>query len=542
VLQKQWNDITDVVVIGSGASGLCAALAASHEGAKVAVLERSDKFGGTSAVSGGVPWIPNNHHMHEVGSTDSRDEALTYLRSLSLGRMDSALIETYVDTAPKMLRFLETETLLRFRALKLPDYHPEFPGGKIGRSMAPALFPAGELGELRSALRPGPTFPIPMTMADMDDGVNLLDPAIIGDRLAKGLVGTGNALIAGLLKAAMVRSISLNREVRVRRLIIDKGVVVGVEADRGGEKISVGARRGVIIASGGFEWNAELMRDLLRGPVDGPLSPPYNEGDGMVMAAEAGAAMANTAEAWWMPMMQIPGESYEGREFNRLTAAERCSRGAIIVNSAGKRFVNEAHNYNDIGLAFHNFDPVTFSYPNLPAWVVVHQGYLDRYPFLTRLPGDPVPKWLEQAPTLSDLAQKIGISPQGLEETVVRFNAAASRGDDPDFQRGQSIYDQYFGDPKFEGPYRTLGPLDEPPFYACRIRSGVLGTKGGPKTNERAEVQSVRGLRIEGLYAAGNASASMTGMSYPGAGATLGPAMTFGYIAGCAAAAIPNRF
>src|SRR5690606_6927037 len=161
--------------------------------------------------------------------------------------------------------------------------------------------------------------------------------------------------------------------------------------------IRIAARRAVVIASGGFEWNAELTRTLLRGPVEGPLSPPLNEGAGFLMAAEAGAAMTNTAEAWWMPMIQIPGEEYEGRPLSRLTSSERTSPGAIIVNRAGKRFVNEAQNYNDVGRALHNFDPGTFDYPNLPAWVIVHQGYMDRYPFLTRFPGDPVPNWMVQA-------------------------------------------------------------------------------------------------------------------------------------------------
>jgi len=348
--------------------------------------------------------------------------------------------------------------------------------------------------------------------------------------------------MAGLLKAAVDRSVTLLRGVRARRLVMKDGAVIGVEGEQNGQNVRVGARRGVVLASGGFEWDEGLTRDLLRGPVDGPLSPPFNEGDGLVMASEVGAALANTAEAWWMPMMQIPGEEYEGRQLNRLTSLERCGRGAIIVNRAGKRFVNEAHNYNDVGRAFHNFDPVAFDYGNLPAWVIVHQGYLDRYPFLTHFPGDTIPKWLVQAATLTELATKIGVSPQGLEDTVARFNANAARGEDPDFQRGKSIYDQYFGDAQYVGASRTLGPLDQPPFFACRIYSGVLGTKGGAKTNERAEVLNVRGLPIPGLYAAGNASASITGMSYPGAGATLGPGLTFGHIAGRGAATTSPRF
>lgn len=536
-----WDDITDVIVIGSGAAGLSAAISASCQGARVIVLERSDKLGGTSAVSGGVAWIPNNDHLSEVDSSDSPEQAMAYLQSLSLGGMDMELAEAYVDEAPGVLRFLESETPLQFRALRLPDYHPEFPGGTYGRSVTALLFPAGELGDLRPALRQAPSFPIPLTMADIDDGTNLLDPEIIGDRLAKGMVGTGNALMAGLIKGAVEKGVEIRRNVRVTRLVIEDGIVVGIEGESTAASFRIGARRGVVIASGGFEWNKQLSSAMLRGPIDAPLSPPFNEGDGFIMAAEAGAAMANTAEAWWMPMFQIPGEEYDGQQLSRLSSNERSSPGAIIVNRAGHRFVNEAHNYNDVGRALHNFDPVAFDYPNLPAWAIVHQGYMNRYPFLTCYPGDPVPNWLQKADTLRDLALKIGIDPDGLEATVANFNENARNGIDPDFHRGESSYDIYFGDPEFSGAKRTLGPLDEAPFYACRVHSGVLGTKGGPKTSKNAEVLNVRGGRIPGLYAAGNASAGFTGMAYPGAGATLGPAIVFGHIAGREAAAGTNR-
>jgi succinate dehydrogenase/fumarate reductase flavoprotein subunit len=538
-----WDRATDVVVIGSGSAGMSAALSAHHHGGEVLVLERSDKLGGTSAVSGGLPWIPNNGHMHEIGASDSREEALTYLRALSLGKMDDALCETYVDTAPDVIRFLEEQTELEFVALTIPDYHPEHDGGKVGRSLTARVFPAGTLGELRPALRMSPHFVVPVSLADVADGkANLLDPALIADRMAKDLVGTGHALMAGLIKAARDRRIPMQRGVRVRELVTEKGTVTGVVAEEDGRTICIGARRGVVIASGGFEWNEELVRDFIHGPAPAPLSPPFNEGDGLRMAMEAGAELGNMSEAWFHASMRIPGEEYEGRQLNRLTSAERHSPGAIIVNAKGRRFVNEALSYHDVCLAMRVLDPGTFDFPNARAWVIVHRGYVDKYTFLTRMPGDPIPRWLTGADTVRGLAEAIGVDAGGLEETIARFNTNAAQGIDPDFHRGESAYDRYYGDPDREGAFQTLGPLDQGPFYACELRIGTIGTRGGPRVSDRAEVRSNRGGVVPGLYAAGNAMASFTGMSYPGAGGTIGPALTFGHIAGRSAAAGSNRF
>lgn len=531
-----WDEVVDVVIVGSGAAGLSAALSAQHCGVQTLVLERSDKIGGTSAVSGGTAWVPNNHRMSEIGHSDSREQALTYLRSLSLGAANMALAETFVDEGPGIFRFLEAETMVRFRSVRTPDYHPEHPGANVGRSISAELFPANELGELRAHLRSAPCFPLPITNMDVDDGVNILDPEIMGDRIARGLVGTGMALMAGLIKGAVDKGARIRRNVRVHRLVVERNVVVGVEAEESGRPLRIGARRAVILASGGFEWNGGLVRDLLSGPVDGALSPPFNEGDGLLMAMDVQAAVANTQEAWWMPMLRIPGEEYEGLQLNRLTVGERARPHSIMVNRAGKRFVNEAQNYNDVGRTLHNFDAMAFGFSNLPAWLIVDQDFLDKYPFGTRFPGDPIPAWLDSAPSLRELAGTIGVDADALEATVARFNEHASVGEDPDFGRGTSLYDLNYGDRSRNGGLQTLGPVARAPFYACRVYSGILGTKGGPKINEKAEVLSVRGNPIAGLYAAGNVCASFTGMAYPGAGATLGPGIVFGHIAGREAA------
>ena len=525
-------DEFDVIVIGSGSAGLSAAVSALHEGARVAVLERSSKLGGTSAVSGGVPWIPNNHHMHEVGAHDTREQALTYLKFLASDRSEEGMLETYVDAAPQVLQFLETETELRFRSMKWCDYRIEFPGGNFGRSVAPALFDGNSLGDLRAHLRPSATFVMPFTMADLEDGIDILDANIMGERLAKGLVGTGNALIAGLLKAFIDKGGVLERGLRARKLLMQDGVVTGIEAERDGKLLRYGARRGIVLACGGFEWNPQLTRDMLQGPLEGPASPPGNEGDGLLMAVEAGAATANLDEAWWMPTMKIPGEEYDGEPLTRLASAELSKPGSIMVNRFGQRFVNEACNYNDLGRSFFTFDASAYEYPNLPAWLIMHRPYLDLYPVLTRFPGDPIPGWMVQADSLRELAAKIDVDPDGLEATVADFNANVAQGADPEFNRGTSLYDRYWGDRSREGALATLGPLDQGPFFACRVYAGALGTKGGPKINEHAEVLNLRGGAIPGLYAAGNVTANVMGRCYPGAGGTIGPAIVFGHIAG----------
>ncbi|ATE65481.1 FAD-dependent oxidoreductase [Rhizorhabdus dicambivorans] len=536
-----WDETVDVVVVGSGAAGVAAALSAQHHGATAVVLERSDKFGGTSAVSAGGAWIPNNHHMHEVGSTDSREQALTYLRHLSLGGMDMDLAEVFVDEAPDVIRFIEAESPLELNATRLPDYQPEKPGGTFGRTLTPQLFRGGDLGDLRPHLRSVPGHPVPLCWEDIQNGINLLDPEVIRDRIAKGMVGGGEALMAALIKGAVDKGVEFRLNARARRLVIEDGAVIGLEYESDGQTRRIGAARGVILASGGFEWNEVLVKDHLAGPIEAPLSPPSCDGDGLIMAMEAQAAIANMKEAAWMPAISIPGEQYDGRQYTRLTGGERANPRSIMVNRAGRRFVNEAHNYNDIGRVMHNFDEMAFDYPNLPAWIIVDREYMERYPFAGRLPGTAIPEWMESAASLSELAEKIGVDPQGLESTVKRYNAHVAEGADPDFGRGSSSYDLAFGDASREGTLQTLGAIDQAPFYACRIYSGVLGTKGGPKINAKSEVLNVRGEPIAGLYAAGNVSAGFTGMAYPGGGGSVGPGLVFGHIAGRNAAASEGR-
>ncbi len=539
-LPERWDLEVDVAVLGSGATALTAAILANDGGAEAALLERAETVGGTTALSGGVLWLPNNHHMAEAGIPDSREDALAYLHSLSLGVMDAELVATFVESGPAMLRYLEENTPLSMHVFEgYPDYHPENPGGKPegGRSLDNALFPFDELGPWADRVnrQPDAVF-LPATMLEMDTiGLDGIAPETLAARRARDMRGTGQALAGSLLKGCLDREIPLYTETRARELLLDgSDAVVGVRAERGGAEFLVKARKAVVIATGGFEWNRGLINAFLRGPMTAPTSTPENEGDGLLMAMGAGAALGNMSEAWWIPAIHVPGDEMRRRPFARLILTERTWPRSIIVNRAGKRFMNEAANYNAVGHAFHTFDPNSFEFSNLPAWLIVDSAY--ESPIARHRVGPQAPDWIRRAPTLAALAAGIGVDAAGLEATVARFNAGVARGEDAEFQRGMSAYDSYNGDRRKAPPFTTLGPIDTPPFYAAEIESGALGTKGGPRTNARAQVLRATGGVIAGLYAVGNAMAGATGMVYGGAGGTLGPGMTFGYLAGINAA------
>jgi succinate dehydrogenase/fumarate reductase flavoprotein subunit len=537
--KRRWDVEADVVVLGTGAAGMTAALAAHEGGATVALLEKSRLVGGTTAVSGGVVWVPNNHHLAEVGIADSREEAVSYVKRLTDGRSDDGLVERFVDTAPAMVQWIEAQTPLRFKPLaRYPDYHPEFPGGKPGgRSLDPGLFDANELGAWKKSLRRSPVFGMTaMSVAEATEWGVFSRPLklpfkLLGERYAKGLVCYGGALAGQLLKALLERRIEPQLEHAARELVVEEGRVAGVRVEKGGQDVFVRARRGVVLASGGFEWNRALAAQFLGGVLTHPNSPPTNDGDGLKMAMSVGADLANMSEAWWCPSLIIPGEEYDGKQLHRGDFATRSLPHTIIVNRRGRRFVNEAQNYNDLMKAFFAFEPNAYERPNLPAWLVFDQAYLDRYALMTVMPGQPVPDWLVRADTLEELARTIGVDPRGLAHTVERFNGFAVEGVDRDFGRGESLYDHFYGDPENK-PNPNLGTIGKKPFYALQVHPGAIGTKGGARVDGDGRVLRVDGSTVPGLYAAGNVMAGVTGAGYPGAGATIAAAMTFGYLAG----------
>ena len=531
--EDHWHTEVDVVVLGTGGAGLAAALTAATNGATVAVYEKAATVGGTTAVSGGITWIPAHDRL--AGAELSVSDALKYLEAQSLGAMDRELVETFVRTGPAMLDYLEQHSDLRFEIAEgFPDYKPELPGGRPGggRSLNAKPFDLATLGEWHDRIT---AFPLDFSNVGIDAETKARIHATVDDSLAEPCVA-GTALVAGLLKGLLDLGIAPVTEARAVELIGSAEGITGVRINHDGKDIDVRARHGVILGTGGFEWDPQLVDAYLRGPMRGAVSPPNNTGDGLRMAMAHGADLANMGEAWWVPIVQIPGDTLGGRPRSRSVRLERTRPRSIIVNRAGRRFLNEAGEYNSMAGPFHHLDPRA-GYLNDPAWIVFDAQHLKRYGFLGVDPDGPAPDWFNESATLDDLGAKLGIDPEGLARTIADWNTNVADENDPDFGRGASAYDGYWGDPAAATPaLQTLGPLDTAPFYAVPVAVGAMGTKGGPRTDRDGRVLHVSGKVIPGLFAAGNAMAGVTGKAYGGAGGTLGPAMTFGYRSGYAAA------
>lgn len=528
-----WDHEVDVVVLGSGGAGLTAALTAAANGASVAVYEKAATVGGTTAVSGGVVWIPAHRRCADEELTVA--DALRYLQAQSLGSMDDALVETFVRTGPVMLDFVEAHSALRFEiASGFPDYKPELPGGRPGggRSLSAAPYDLSRLGPWRDRIT---SFPADWSNVGFDAETRARLHAGV-DEGGSELCVAGTALIAGLLEGLLDLGVTPQTDARAEELVADDGGISGVRVCRGGQRQTVRARRGVILGTGGFEWNAQLVHAFLRGPMHGAASPPNNTGDGLRMAMAHGADLANMGEAWWVPIVQIPGDTIDGEQRSRSVRLERTRPRSIIVNRAGRRFVNEACDYNSMAGAFHYLDPRD-GYVNDPAWIVFDSLHLKRYGFLGVAPGEPVPDWFCASADLAELGAKTGIDSDGLARTVAQWNRNVAVGHDPDYGRGSSAYDGYWGDERATTlAEKTLGPVDNAPYYAVPVSVGAMGTKGGPRTDADGRVLHVNGEPIPGLFAAGNAMAGVTGRAYGGAGGTIGPAMVFAFRAAHTAA------
>ncbi len=531
----------DLIVLGCGPAGMTAALAAHEAGAKVAIVERFDRIGGTGAISGGVIWVADNPRQRAAGMSDSRDEALAYFRALDHGDLVDETLEAFADMGPEALAFLEDAGALKVALLDgYPDYYLDRPGAKPegGRALDHDLFALGELGEWAGRIT-AIEEPKPMMLREtpLGGGTGVVAPEELQRRMANNERGFGQAMVARLLKACLDRGIEPTCNVETKRLLRENGRVTGIEGTRDGEPYALTARSGVIITTGGFEWDVDKRQTYLRGPMDAPASPPTARGDGLSLMMESGAKLGNMTQGWWAPTLVIPDTPWpSGEERAVPVLIERTVPHSLMVNRAAKRFCNEAANYSALAGAFHQFDPQTYDYPNLPAWLVFDEDYVERYPIGPRLPGQPVPDWVVRADTLPRLAGKLGLAGDALMQTVSRFNAHCDAGHDPDFHRGTSAYDHFYGDRSRQGTAVTLGRIERAPFYAVEIRMGLLGTNGGARTDGQARILGHDGQAIPGLYGAGNAIACPTGGIYAGAGGTLGPALTFGYIAGRTAA------
>ena len=532
-------DTYDVVVLGSGAAGLTAAIAAADGGARVALYEKADEVGGTSAWSGGMVWIPRNGHMAELGIEDSREDVLTYLMSMSHGLMQEDLVSAFVDAGPEVIDHLEAKTPARFQVIRdFPDYHPEHPGAARGggRSMECPLFPFADLGPWQDRVTVGPQLSGNVLMSETSLGRGApggVPAEELARRRVRGERGAGQGLVGALLKGCLDRGVEPVTGARGDRLLVEDGRVVGAVLETAEGPLEVRARGGVVLATGGFEWDRELVTTFLRGPLERTAAVPTNTGDGLRMAMRVGARLGNMREAWWVPIIDVPQP--DGTTAAWQVNGERSRPHSIMVNRKGRRFADEAANYNALGAAFHVLDVTEFDYVNHPAWLVADDFYLARYGLAGHRSraGADTPSWLVEAPTIAELAGRIDVPVDALESTVARWNEGAAQGRDPDFRRGESLHDRWWGDSTFgDGAESTVGPLDTAPYYAVRVYSGCLGTKGGPRTDPHGQVLDVDGAPLGGLYAAGNVMASALGMTYGGAGGTLGPAVVFGFLAG----------
>jgi 3-oxosteroid 1-dehydrogenase len=536
---------SDVLIIGAGAAGLVAALAAHEAGASVTIIDKGDRLGGTAAISGGIVWVADNPQMKAAGMADSADDALAYFGSLDHGEMDADVLAAFVHEGPAALSFLAQANALSLSILPgYPDYYLDRPGARPagGRALDNDLFDFKLLGDWAEKVFHGDDiYRLMLRETPLGGGSGIIDPAEMQRRTSEDLRGFGQALVGRLLKACLERGIEPLLSCRARKLLIENHRVVGVEFDQAGRREAVRATRGVILATGGFEWNEELKRTFLRGPLDAPASPPGNQGDGLKMAMSVGAGLGNMTSAWWVPTLAIKGANWpDGEQRAVPVLIERTLPHSIMVNAAGKRFCNEANNYASLAGAFHAFDPATYNYSNLPCFLIFDHQYRQRYPVASLMPGDALPDWIVSADTLAGLATKIGVDGEQLARTVARFNEHALAATDPIFGRGQSDYDRFYGDRSRPGAAATLGPVETAPYYAVELKSGALGTNGGARTDASAQILDVDGQPIAGLFGAGNVISCPTGSVYAGAGGTLGPALTFGYIAGRAAARLAN--
>lgn len=554
-MAQKWDKEVDVLVIGSGAGGLLAALVAAHGGAEVLIVEKNGQWGGSSATSGGGIWIPGSDQARAAGFEDNLDDAFRYVRGLSADNVPDANIRAYVDNAAAMLRWVTENTPVVYTAQPYPDYHAENPGGSPTgyRTHLPELLDGRGLGDdLRSQRMPSPAASLfgylNWTFAETYDmlyrpkgwmrrfAVNMarywLDwPFRFTSRKDRRLT-LGNALTGGLRMALNQRQVPLWLECPLEELVSEDGRVTGALLTRNGKPMRIAARKGVILAAGGFDKN-QAKRDAYS-----PLYPSAqvsggvtsNTGDALDAGLAVGAAVLNLQSAWAAPVFYVPGE-----DRGRLCTIERALPGCIMVNGSGQRYLNEAASYHVTGQAMARRQAEHGD--AAPSWMVFDYRYRHLFPMGPVYPL--IPDWaqngmvktvLKKGRTIEELAGKMGVDPAALVETVARFNQHAANGQDPDFHRGEAAYDRMYGDPR-HGPNPCLRPLDTAPFYALPIHPGDIGTNGGLATDAKARVLDTRGEPIPGLHAIGNSAASAMGESYPGAGVTIGPALTFGYIA-----------
>lgn len=540
---RSWDAEYDFVVVGSGGGGMTAALTATAAGLDTLLVEKGAMYGGTTGLSGGGIWIPNNPTLRAAGHDDSRASIRRHLDLLTEGRVSAARLDAYVDHGPAAMELLGTSRWMRFFWVKgYCDYHPELEGGRpLGRSIEAKPFDTRALAEDEKYQRPnnhsGP-LGLWITAKDYHDMAMVKrtwrgrwSSVIAAWRVSSNMIRRrhmatgGRALVARLRMALKDAGVPLWLNTPMTDLVTDDGGTVrGIVAEHEGRPLRVRARHGVLLATGGFEHN-QRMRDeyLPEGARENyNAGAKENAGDGILAGRRAGAALDLMDDAWWMPSVRHPSGAVIP------LVSERCIPPSVIVSTTGTRFTNESSPYI-------NFVHDQLAGGHVPAWFVMDAKARARYPFAQILPGMPIPQAYYKAgiahtsDTLAELARRIGVPADALTSTVERFNTFARAGVDDDYGRGNSAYDRYYGDPTLPNP--DLDEIDKPPFHAVRIEVGDLGTKGGLVCDEHSRVLREDGTAVDGLYATGNTSASVMGGEYAGPGATIGPSIVFGYLA-----------
>ena len=538
---------------------MSAALTASIEGLQTLIVEKTSVVGGSTAVSGGAVWIPNNSQSSGLGHEDSIQKAKLYLDRIVGNWTSDEMKLAFLEAGPAMLEYLGRHTQLKLIARAYsPDYYPDVEGASTGgRSMDPAAFDGRTLGASFHLLRdPLKEFVVlGGMMVNMTDVYHLLGVTksfaswrhgmklvmrYAADRLRYPR-GTrlllGNALAGQLFKSVLDRNIPVWVSTPARRLIVTDGRVKGVVVQKGGRDFAIRARRGVVLATGGFPSDPKLREEFLPHPT-GPwsMAPEGNTGDGLRLAQAAGAQARreNASNAFFAPVSILKKPDGQTVKYPHLVW-DRAKPGLMAVNGAARRFVNESTSYHEFGLAMYESHKTV---PSIPAFLVCDSAFLRKWGLGLALPGGRPFQWLVkagylvEAATMEELAQRLGLDPAALTSTAARFNALAEAGEDTDFGKGGNAYNRYLGDPTISEGNPCLGPITKAPFYAVRVYPGDIGTAGGMVTDRHARVLDGNGRVIPGLYACGNDMNSVMGGTYPGPGITLGPALTFGYLAG----------
>jgi 3-oxosteroid 1-dehydrogenase len=557
-----WDETVDLLVVGTGAAGMSAAIRAHDLGARVLLIEKTGQYGGSTAMSGGVCWVANNPWMAGRGVDDSDQDALSYLQEITGGEIPVDRLRTYVVESKRTVQYLHDHTWVRFDPLvHYTDYYPEAPGGRRGgRSMESRPFAGKRLGpELTALRRPHPQSQIMgkfgITAAEAHRAllpgwrttlfllwcfVTYLLRAPARRRWGRDTRLTcGNALVGRLRRSLLDREVPLWLHTSATALVLDGGRVVGAEIDRAGRRLRVRTRQGVLLAAGGFARNAQMRQHYQPAPITDKWSAanPADVGDGIGLGMEAGARIARMHDAWWTPTTLVPGS-----DLAWVLVVEKSLPHGMFVDRRGRRFTNEAAPYCDVVKSMYAADQNGAA---IPAWMIFDATYRHRFPVGPIAPGYAMPdrsvprrlrdgKFLHRADSLAELAHELGMDAAALEASVARFNHHARTGRDTDFGRGDSSADRYYGDPHVR-PNPCLGAIERAPFYAIAVYPGDLGTKGGLATDLQGRVLSRDNTVIAGLYAAGNTTASVMGPTYPGAGGTIGPALTFGFVAAEAA-------